>query len=86
MMTQVLGSLTPQDWLLLGGSQIYKSPLEVKIPYTSMSVLILTKNRNIVPIHTTKTYTGSSGRVQILLNLGTRWRWMVSLTPQPLYP
>jgi len=74
MMAQVLGSLTPQDWLLLGGSQIYKSPLEVKIPYTFISVPILTKNRNVVPIRATREYTGSSGRVQILLKLGTRWR------------
>jgi hypothetical protein len=29
---------------------------------------------------------GSGGIYQRILNLGTRWRWMVSFTPRPLYP
>jgi len=42
-----------------------------------MSVLILIKKRKVVPIHAMKAHTGSPGIVPILLNLGTRWRWMV---------
>jgi hypothetical protein len=32
-----------------------------------------------------KAYWGSGGRAPRILDLGTRWRWVVSLTPQPLY-
>jgi hypothetical protein len=33
-----------------------------------------------------KTYRGSGGIAPRILDLGTRWRWVVSFTPQPLYP
>jgi len=33
-----------------------------------------------------KTYWGSGGIAPLILNLGTRWRWEVSLTPWPPYP
>jgi hypothetical protein len=29
---------------------------------------------------------GSGGIAPRILNLGTRWRWVVSFTPKPLYP
>jgi hypothetical protein len=29
---------------------------------------------------------GSGGIAPRILNLGTRWRWVVSFTPSPLYP
>jgi hypothetical protein len=32
-----------------------------------------------------KTYCGSGGIAPCILDLGTKWRWVVSLTPQPLY-
>jgi hypothetical protein len=31
-------------------------------------------------------YRGSGGIVPRILDLGTRWRWVVSYTPRPLYP
>jgi len=31
-----------------------------------------------------KTYCGSGGIAPPILNLGTRWRWMVRFTPRPL--
>jgi hypothetical protein len=31
-------------------------------------------------------YWGSGGIGPRILDLGTRWRWVVSFTPQPLYP
>jgi hypothetical protein len=31
------------------------------------------------------TFGESRGVAPLILNLGTRWRWMVSFTPQPLY-
>jgi len=40
----------------------------------------LTKYRDM------KTYWGSGSIVPCILNLGTRWRWVVSFTSQPLYP
>jgi hypothetical protein len=33
-----------------------------------------------------KDYWGSGCIVPRILDLGTRWRWVVSLTPRPLYP
>jgi len=32
-----------------------------------------------------KTYWGSGGIALRILGLGTRWRWVVSFTPRPLY-
>jgi len=32
-----------------------------------------------------KTYCGSGGIAPRTFNLGTRWRWVVSLTLRPLY-
>jgi hypothetical protein len=32
-----------------------------------------------------KAYWGSGGVAPRILNLGTRWRWVVSFTPRPLY-
>jgi hypothetical protein len=33
-----------------------------------------------------KVYWGSGGIAPRILDLGTRWTWVVSLTPRPLYP
>jgi hypothetical protein len=36
--------------------------------------------------HAMKTYCGSGGIGPRILDLGTRWRWVVSFTPRSLYP
>jgi hypothetical protein len=36
--------------------------------------------------HAMKTYWGNGGMAPLILDLGTRWRWVVSFTPRPLYP
>jgi hypothetical protein len=41
--------------------------------------LVLTKH------HAMKEYWGSGGIAPHFLDLGTRWRWVVSFTPLPLY-
>jgi hypothetical protein len=33
-----------------------------------------------------KTYYGSGGIAPRILDLGNRWRWVVSFMPRPLYP
>jgi len=33
-----------------------------------------------------KAYWWSGGIVPVILDLGIRWRWVVSFTPRPLYP
>jgi hypothetical protein len=38
------------------------------------------------PVHAVKTYSGRRRTVLITLNLRTRWRGMVNITPRPLYP
>jgi len=35
---------------------------------------------------TMKAYWESGCIVPLILDLGTRWRWVVSSTPRPLYP
>jgi hypothetical protein len=35
--------------------------------------------------HAMKTYWGSGGIAPRIHDLGTRWRWVVSFTPRPLY-
>jgi hypothetical protein len=42
-------------------------------------VLFLTEH------HAMKAYWGSGSITPCILDLGTRWRWMVSFTPRPLY-
>jgi hypothetical protein len=37
-----------------------------------------------IPIHSTKEYGRSGGRVPLIINLCTRWVWVVILTPRPL--
>ena len=36
--------------------------------------------------HALKTYRGSGGTAPHILNMGTKWKWVVSLTPRPFQP
>jgi hypothetical protein len=36
--------------------------------------------------HTMKAYWGNGGIALRILDLGIRWRWVISFTPRPLYP
>jgi len=38
----------------------------------------------VIPIHSMKEYGGSGGIVPLIINLYTRWVWVVILTPRPL--
>jgi hypothetical protein len=38
-----------------------------------------------LPVHAMKTYWGSRGIVPLILNVGTKWRWVFSFTSQLLY-
>jgi hypothetical protein len=60
-------------WFSAVDIMYYKGKLKVKLS------LCLTK------YHAMKTYWGSGSRAQRSLDLGTRWRWVVSFTPRPLY-
>jgi hypothetical protein len=33
-----------------------------------------------------KAYSGSKGKTPLILNLGTRWRWVANFTPQQFNP
>jgi len=35
--------------------------------------------------HAMKAYWGNGGKFSRILDLSTRWRWVVSFTPRPLY-
>jgi hypothetical protein len=54
--------------------------LEVKIKVKLPLRLSITEH------HPMKAYWGSGGIAPRILDLGTRWRWVVSLTPRPHYP
>jgi hypothetical protein len=53
--------------------------LSIKLKRKVKLSLCLTKH------HAIKTYWGNGGITLWILNLGTRWRSVVSFTPQPLY-
>jgi hypothetical protein len=47
------------------------------------------KKGKVFPVpkyHALKTYWGSGGIAPRILDLGIRWKWVVSFTPRPLYP
>jgi hypothetical protein len=56
-------------------STYYKMKVKVKL-----SLWFLTEH------HAMKAYWGSGGIAPRILELDTRWRWVVSFTPRPLYP
>jgi len=39
----------------------------------------------IITVHTMRTCGGNGDVAPSIINLGTRWKWMVSLKLQPLY-
>jgi hypothetical protein len=39
----------------------------------------------VVPVHTMKVYSGSRGITTLILNLSTRWMWVVNFTHRPLF-
>jgi hypothetical protein len=53
---------------------------KVKVNLLVYFLFFLTKH------HDMKTSWGSGGKNLHILDLGTRWRWVVSFTPRPLYP
>jgi hypothetical protein len=55
-------------------------PHTIKLKVKVKLSLCLTKH------HAMKTYWGSGGIAPRILGLGTRWRWVVSFNPRPLYP
>jgi hypothetical protein len=53
--------------------------------YFIMSGKVIPVLNCVIKHYAMKTY-GKWRYSSIILNLGTRWRWVVSLTPLPLYP
>jgi hypothetical protein len=54
---------------------VHKGTIKVKL-----SLCFLTEH------HALKAYWGSGGITPHILNLGTKWRWVVNFTPRLLYP
>jgi hypothetical protein len=42
------------------------------------------KLNKVVPVHVVKAYGGNRGMPPLILNIGTKWRWVVGFTPRPL--
>jgi hypothetical protein len=49
------------------------------------TVMDITHTHTHTKHHAMKTYWGSRGIALRIMNLDTRWRWVVSFTPRPLY-
>jgi hypothetical protein len=62
--------------------RVHKSTLLVPI----LSKLKVKLSLCLTKHHAMKTYWGSRGIAPGILDLGTRWRWVVSFAPWPLYP
>jgi len=54
------------------------------VVYTFYQVNV--KSLCLIKHHAMKTYSRSGSTHPRILNLITRWRWVVSFTPRPLYP
>ena len=56
--------------------------------YEDMHIYLLyaTAMSKIFPVHAMKIYRRSRSTVSLILNLSTRWGWVVKLTPWLLYP
>jgi hypothetical protein len=65
---------------VLGQKNKLWSPPPIRCKVKVKLSLCLTKH------HAMKTHWGSGGVAPRILDLGTRWRWVVSFTPRPLYP
>ena len=60
-------------------------PVMVSPSNTNLTHFIKSNSRDAAfPVHSMKTYK-SRGMASLSFNFGTRWRWMVSFTPVPLY-
>jgi len=44
------------------------------------------KKGKVFSCHAIKTYKGRRGIAPLILSFGTRWRWVVNITAQLLYP
>jgi len=73
----------------LNKSCIFLEDIQVKVnvklspcitKYHAMKMYLLLK------YHAMKWYLGSRGTAPSILNLSTRWRWVVSFMPWPLFP
>jgi hypothetical protein len=69
-----------QDHALIAFPEERGSGEQVQVKVEVQSSLCLTKH------HATKAYWGSGGIAPRILDLGNRWRLVVSFTPRPLYP
>jgi hypothetical protein len=56
-------------------------PTDIKTAFKCIKFSLRSTKHNAM-----KTYWGSGGTAPRILDLGTRWRWVVSFTTRPLYP
>ena len=48
-----------------------------------MDVLELWQKGKVFPVHAMKAYRRNAGIATLILNLGTRWRWLLTLGKGP---
>ena len=59
--------------------------IRLQMPVHS-SCIPLTVLGKVVPVHAMKAYVDSRGISPLILNLSTRWKWVVKFTPWLIYP
>jgi hypothetical protein len=59
---------------------------EERRPYLHHGESLKSRKSTSVPIQAIKIYRRNEGAASLILNLGTKLRWLVSLTPRQIYP
>ena len=65
----------PQHVVSLNTSSKYDHEVQIKVK----------KKSKVVPIYAMRLCRGNGCMAALILNLGTRWRWVVGQTPRPLH-
>jgi hypothetical protein len=53
--------------------------------YFSVFILMQKKKGKVIPLHAMEAHGGREVQLLLILNLGTRWGWVVSVTPWPRF-
>jgi hypothetical protein len=72
-----------KEILYNSGNDCYHS---APTPFPPPAHFLNNKVRWICPCSPMKAYRKRRGTLPLILELGTRWRWVADATPQPLYP
>jgi hypothetical protein len=76
----------PWDFTVLlcwKGWEVMLHPTVFVTPWHHQTQRLKVKRGKCVPLHAMKAPGGEEEKLLLILNLGTRWGWVVSITPRP---